>query len=147
MTHVSKLTIDDEFDALIAAMRANIAPAKRPAAPVVAAPVQRAPRFWSWRKVGGLTFVRVGQLSMSFCLTRKHGRAPAGGKRVFAALMLAAAVAVAGQLATRAPACRLVATDAAGNVYIAGAGDTPADALQGAVYPADMIEVKMICRK
>lgn len=144
MTYVSKLTIDEEFDALIAAMRANVAPAAPVA--VVAAPVQPAARFWSWRKVGGLTFVRVGQLSVSFCLSRKHRRASVN-KRVVGILIFAAAVAVAGQLATRAPACRLVATDAAGNVYIAGAGDTPADALQGAVYPADMIEVKMICRK
>ncbi|WP_192242617.1 hypothetical protein [Mesorhizobium silamurunense] len=68
-------------------------------------------------------------------------------KRVASVLILAAAVAVAGQLATRAPACRLVAVDAAGNVYVAGAGDTPADAVQGAVYPADMVQVEMICRK
>jgi hypothetical protein len=33
----------------------------------------RKPRAFnvSWRKVGGLTFVRVGRLSLSFCLTRK----------------------------------------------------------------------------
>lgn len=31
---------------------------------------KRAPLF-SWRKVGGLTFVRVARLSLSFCLTKK----------------------------------------------------------------------------
>ncbi|WP_192242610.1 hypothetical protein [Mesorhizobium silamurunense] len=87
MSYVPTFTNDAELDALIASMLADIAPADvvRPAAAPVAAPVPVAPvlaapapavpraRVWnvSWRKVGGLTFVRVGRLSMSFCLTRK----------------------------------------------------------------------------
>lgn len=62
-------------------------------------------------------------------------------------LVLSVAVAVAGHLATQAPACRLVAYDTHGAFFIAGAGDTPGEALQGAVYPADMAQVEMICRK
>lgn len=36
-------------------------------------PSLRMPRFprFSVRKVGGLTFVRVGKLSLSFCITNK----------------------------------------------------------------------------
>lgn len=37
------------------------------------APAARAPRkpFFSWRKVGGLTFVRVGPLVVSFCISAR----------------------------------------------------------------------------
>lgn len=45
-----------------------IAPAPR--AEIEAAPQPRR-RFFSCRKIGGLTFIRAGRLSASFCLSRK----------------------------------------------------------------------------
>jgi len=30
-------------------------------------------RFWEYRKVGGLHFVRIGRFGASFYVTRKHG--------------------------------------------------------------------------
>lgn len=32
--------------------------------------------MFGYQKVGGLTFIRIGSLSMSFCVTRKPNRNP-----------------------------------------------------------------------
>ena len=59
-------------------------------------------------------------------------------RKVIGALIFAASFAIAGHVATaRHHVCRIKVTDSQGNVWIAGAGDSLADAWKDAQFPGE----------
>lgn len=96
------------------------------------------------RKVGGIYFWNVGRIGGSIHVSKravKHERKASGfdwfGASVCGALALAAVLSIQ-------PRVELQAVTASGDVYIAGSGDTCADAFKGAVYPADWRELNCV---